>query len=67
MMRIFNVLSLECQSKAHPFARIEVDVSGEYSLQRKIIKVFPGDNLEIETSMLATISSQSTMRSSVWR
>lgn len=62
-----NVLSLERQSKAHPFARIEVDVSGEYSLQRKIIKVFPGDNLEIETSMLATISSQSTMRSSVWR
>ena len=44
-----NVLSLERQSKAHPFARIEVDVSDEYGLQRKIIKVFQGDDLEAKT------------------
>jgi type III restriction enzyme, res subunit len=44
-----KVLSLERQSKAHPFARIEVDVSDEHGLQRKIIKVFQGDDLEAKT------------------
>jgi len=33
-----NVLSLERQSKTRSFAKIEVDASDEYGLQRKIIK-----------------------------
>ena len=44
-----NVLSLERQSKTRSFAKIEVDASDEYGLQRKIIKVFPGDDLEAKT------------------
>ena len=44
-----NVLSLERQSKTHSFAKIEVDASDEYGLQRKIIKAFPGDDLEAKT------------------
>lgn len=44
-----NVLSLERQSKIRSFAKIEVDASDEYGLQRKIIKVFPGDDLEAKT------------------
>ena len=44
-----NVLSLERQSKTRSFAKIEVDASDEYGLQRKIIKVFPGDDLEVKT------------------
>ncbi len=44
-----NVLSLERQSKARSFAKIEVDASDEYGLQRKIIKAFPGDDLEAKT------------------
>ena len=44
-----NVLSLERQSKTRSFARIEVDASDEYGLQRKIIKAFPGDDLEVKT------------------
>lgn len=44
-----NVLSLERQSKTRSFAKIEVDASDEYGLQRKIIKVFRGDNLEVKT------------------
>ena len=44
-----NVLSLERQSKTRSFARIEVDASDEYGLQRKIIKAFPGDDLEAKT------------------
>lgn len=44
-----NVLSLERQSKTRSFARIEVDTSDEYGLQRKIIKAFPGDDLEAKT------------------
>lgn len=45
-----NVLSLERQSKTRSFAKIEVDASDEYGLQRKTIKVFPGDDLEAKTS-----------------
>lgn len=44
-----NVLSLERQSKTRSFAKIEVDASDEYGLQRKIVKAFPGDNLEAKT------------------
>ena len=44
-----NVLSLERQSKTRSFAKIEVDASDEYGLQRKIIKAFPGDDLEAKT------------------
>ena len=44
-----NVLSLERQSKTRSFAKIEVDASDEYGLQRKIIKAFPGDDLEVKT------------------
>ena len=44
-----SVLSLERQSKTRSFAKIEVDVSDEYGLQRKIIKAFPGDDLEAKT------------------
>lgn len=44
-----NVLSLERQSKTRSFAKIEVDASDEYGLQRKTIKVFPGDDLEAKT------------------
>ncbi len=44
-----NVLSLERQSKTRSFAKIEVDASDEYGLQRKIVKVFPGDDLEAKT------------------
>lgn len=44
-----NVLSLERQSKTRSFAKIEVDASDEYGLQRKTIKAFPGDNLEAKT------------------
>lgn len=44
-----NVLSLERQSKTRSFAKIEVDASDEYVLQRKVIKVFPGDDLEVKT------------------
>ena len=44
-----NVLSLERQSKTRSFAKIEVDASDEYGLQRKIIKAFPGDDLETKT------------------
>jgi len=44
-----NVLSLERQSKTRSFAKIEVDASDEYGLQRKVIKVFPGDDLEAKT------------------
>jgi len=44
-----NVLSLERQSKTRSFAKIEVDASDEYGLQRKVIKVFPGDDLEVKT------------------
>ncbi len=44
-----NVLSLERQSKSRSFAKIEVDASDEYGLQRKVIKVFPGDDLEAKT------------------
>ena len=44
-----NVLSLERQSKTCSFAKIEVDASDEYGLQRKIIKAFPGDDLEAKT------------------
>ena len=44
-----NVLSLERQSKTRSFARIEVDASDEYGLQRKIVKAFPGDDLEVKT------------------
>ena len=44
-----NVLSLERQSKTHSFAKIEVDASDEYGLQRKVIKAFPGDDLEAKT------------------
>ena len=44
-----NVLSLERQSKTRSFAKIEVDVSDEYGLQRKVIKAFPGDDLEAKT------------------
>ena len=47
-----NVLSLERQSKTRSFAKIEVDASDEYGLQRKIIKVFPGDDLEAKTGRL---------------
>ena len=45
-----NVLSLERQSKTRSFAKIEVDASDEYGLQRKIIKAFPGDDLEAKTA-----------------
>lgn len=45
-----NVLSLERQSKTRSFAKIEVDASDEYGLQRKIIKAFPGDDLEVKTA-----------------
>ena len=45
-----NVLSLERQSKTRSFAKIEVDASDEYGLQRKTIKIFPGDDLEAKTS-----------------
>ena len=45
-----NVLSLERQSKTRSFAKIEVDASDEYGLRRKIIKVFPGDDLEAKTA-----------------
>ena len=48
-----NVLSLERQSKTRSFAKIEVDASDEYGLQRKIIKVFPGDDLEAKTGRSA--------------
>ena len=44
-----SVLSLERQSKTRSFAKIEVDASDEYGLQRKIIKAFPGDDLEAKT------------------
>lgn len=44
-----NVLSLERQSKTRSFAKIEVDASDEYGLQRKVIKAFPGDDLEAKT------------------
>ena len=44
-----NVLSLERQSKTRSFAKIEVDASDEYGLQRKTIKAFPGDDLEAKT------------------
>lgn len=44
-----NVLSLERQSKTRSFAKIEVDASDEYGLQRKVIKAFPGDDLEVKT------------------
>lgn len=44
-----NVLSLERQSKTRSFAKIEVDASDEYGLQRKIIKAFPGDDLGSKT------------------
>ena len=44
-----NVLSLERQSKTRSFAKIEVDASDEYGLRRKIIKAFPGDDLEAKT------------------
>ena len=44
-----NVLSLERQSKTRSFAKIEVDASDEYGLQRKIVKAFPGDDLEAKT------------------
>ena len=44
-----NVLLLERQSKTRSFAKIEVDASDEYGLQRKVIKVFPGDDLEVKT------------------
>ncbi len=44
-----NVLSLERQSKMRSFAKIEVDASDEYGLQRKVIKAFPGDDLEAKT------------------
>lgn len=44
-----NILSLERQSKTRSFAKIEVDASDEYGLQRKIIKAFPGDDLEAKT------------------
>ena len=44
-----NVLSLERQLKTRSFAKIEVDASDEYGLQRKIIKAFPGDDLEAKT------------------
>lgn len=44
-----NILSLERQSKTRSFAKIEVDASDEYGLQRKIIKAFPGDGLEAKT------------------
>ena len=44
-----NVISLERQSKTRSFAKIEVDASDEYGLQRKIIKAFPGDDLEAKT------------------
>ena len=44
-----NVVSLERQSKTRSFAKIEVDASDEYGLQRKIIKAFPGDDLEVKT------------------
>lgn len=45
-----NVLSLERQSKTRSFAKIEVYTSDEYGLQRKIIKAFPGDDLEAKTA-----------------
>ena len=48
-----NVLSLERQSKTRSFAKIEVDASDEYGLQRKIIKAFPGDDLEAKTGRSA--------------
>ena len=48
-----NVLSLERQSKARSFAKIEVDASDEYGLQRKIVKAFPGDDLEAKTGRSA--------------
>jgi len=44
-----SVLSLERQSKTRSFAKIEVDASDEYGLQRKIIEAFPGDDLEAKT------------------
>lgn len=44
-----NVLSLERQSKTRSFAKIEVDASDEYGLQRKVIKAFPGDDLGAKT------------------
>ena len=40
---------MERQSKTRSFAKIEVDASDEYGLQRKIIKAFPGDDLEAKT------------------
>ena len=48
-----NVLSLERQSKTRSFAKIEVDASDEYGLQRKTIKAFPGDDLEAKTGRSA--------------
>ena len=44
-----NVLSLERQSKTRSFAKIEIDASDEYGMRRKIIKAFPGDDLETKT------------------
>ncbi len=47
------MLSLERQSKTRSFAKIEVDASDEYGLQRKVIKALPGDDLEAKTGRSA--------------
>ena len=40
-----NVLKLERKGKSRIIAHIEVDASDEYGLQRRVVKVSPGDDL----------------------
>lgn len=44
-----SVLSLERKNKTSLYARIEIDKDDERGLQRKVIKVAPGDDLESMT------------------